>query len=452
VKVTANVRDFGARGDGITDDSAAFRAALEGAEPGAILVPRGLYRLDRPVAIRRSGIVLRGENAAGSVILAGTVPGDCTIRNQGPPNCAPYHGAAMLRIEGEVRGQRLARVTGAARRGERRLPVDAGSAIGAGQVVRLRMRNPDDNSLGCHLYADGGCLNAERRAWFGGRIVDWVTGVASVTDGTLTLARPLRLDVRPAWEPEIWSFTASVQESGIEELTIRFAGAPYAGHNHEQGHYAILLQDAYHCWVRDVTIVDADRGIEVRGGHNTIRGITLLAENRHPVATAGVLASGHYALSAGGPRTQDNLFEDIRLDTVFVHNLTVQSFANGNVFSRIRSRAGHLDHHGGAPYENLFTEIRLLDGAQGLFLSGGRREDEPGGARTTLWNLDYAGGIDLDDPRSARVPGLNLVGVRGLAGEPAAATLDSTWIESWTGSRTRPRNLYEAQRDARLGR
>jgi hypothetical protein len=35
--------------------------------------------------------------------------------------------------------------------------------------------------------------------------------------------------------------------SGIENMTIQFSGEPYAGHNDEQGHYAVFLQDAYNC-------------------------------------------------------------------------------------------------------------------------------------------------------------------------------------------------------------
>ena len=444
VPLVASVKDFGARGDGITDDTAAFEAALASVRVGGILIPRGRYRITRPITLRKSSVVLKGEDRDKSILLAGHVPGDCATANQGRPNCAPYHGAAMFQIVGEVRGVKLANVVGIAKRGERHLQLSSSRPIRAGQFVRLRMRNPADNSLGCHLYAEAGCLNPERKKWYAGHIVDWVVSVETVEGNTVTLVRPLRLDVRNDWRPEIWSFEPSVEESGIENVTIQFSGEAYAGHNKEQGHYALIILDAYNCWLRDITIVDADRGIEVSGGYNTISRITLRAYARKPKLTANVYATGHYGLSVGRPRAQDNLFVDATLETVFVHNLSVASFANGNVFSRIKSQVPHFDHHGGGPYENLFTEIVLTRTAENLFKSGGNRFDEPNGARTTLWNIMFQGPLNLEVSRQ-KLPGLNIIGVSGLASVEQEKSPASWWVESWSGIATQPRNLHEAQ-------
>lgn len=442
--IVANVKDFGALGDGVADDTAAFESALDAVKAGGILIPRGRYRITRPITIRKPGVVLKGEDRDESILLAGHVPGDCAAPNQGPPNCAPYQAAAMLQIVGELRGARLAGVVADARRGERRLQLSSAHSIRPGQFVRLRMKNPADNSLGCHLYAAAGCLNAERRRWYSGRIVDWAVAVERVDGDTVTLVRPLRLDVRGHWSPEIWSFEPSVQESGIENVTVQFSGAPYAGHNREQGHYAVFIRDAYNCWIRGVTIIDGDRGIEVRGGYNTIEAVTLRTRARAPKSTANVFATGHYGLSAAGPRSQDNLFVDSRLETVFVHNLSVASFANGNVFSRITSPRAHLDHHGGGPYENLFTEIDLTENAVDLFKSGGNRADEPNGPRTTLWNVMYQDRLTIQNAEN-KLPGLNIIGVAKLASVRPEHSSTGWWIESWSGADTLPPNLYDAQ-------
>jgi hypothetical protein len=350
----------------------------------------------------------------------------------------------MLQIAGSADGAKLANVMRGARRGARSLALSSAQSIRAGQFIRLRMRNPADNSLGCHLYMKAGCLNAQRRKWYSGHIVDWAVAVEKVEGDTITLARPLRLDVETRWQPEVWSFNPTVQDSGLENLTIRFSGEAYAGHNDEQGHYAILIKDAYHCWVRDVAIIDADRGIEVTGGYNTVRGVSLRASARTPIRTDGVDATGHYGLSAGGPRAHDNLFTDSQIETVFVHNLSVASFASGNVFSRIASELPHFDHHAGAPYDNLFTEITLTRSARGLFTSGGNRNDEPNGTRTTVWNVMYRPPLSTGT-REKNLPGLNVVGVEGLRSEGPAQSPASWWIESWRGVETIPPNLYEAQ-------
>jgi hypothetical protein len=84
-----------------------------------------------------------------------------------------------------------------------------------------------------------------------------------------------------------------------------------------------------------VTLVDADRGVEVEAVNNTISGITLKTSLRKPILTDNVHATGHYGFSTGGPDSQDNLFVNGSIDTVFVHNMSVGAFTNGNVYSRI---------------------------------------------------------------------------------------------------------------------
>lgn len=68
--VVANVRDFGATGNGQTNDTAAFEAALEkaGRSGGAVLVPAGTYVLTNVLRLVRSGVVLRGEGADRSIL------------------------------------------------------------------------------------------------------------------------------------------------------------------------------------------------------------------------------------------------------------------------------------------------------------------------------------------------------------------------------------------------
>src|SRR6476620_661554 len=55
-----SVKEYGARGDGQTDDTAAFLKALATVKSGAIEVPPGRYRITNILEIKRSRIVLRG--------------------------------------------------------------------------------------------------------------------------------------------------------------------------------------------------------------------------------------------------------------------------------------------------------------------------------------------------------------------------------------------------------
>ena len=62
----------------------------------------------------------------------------------------------------------------------------------------------------------------------------------------------------------------------------------YGGHDHWAGYYAILLHNVVNSWIRQVTIVDADRGIQFAGGgYNTATQITLTTRWRHKLTLGG---------------------------------------------------------------------------------------------------------------------------------------------------------------------
>jgi len=77
-----SVRDFGARGDGVTDDTAAIQAAIDSvAGPVRVLLPAGTYKTTSTIYLRRNGVRLVGcgpavscikfVNASGGIVFAG---------------------------------------------------------------------------------------------------------------------------------------------------------------------------------------------------------------------------------------------------------------------------------------------------------------------------------------------------------------------------------------------
>src|SRR6185295_7662245 len=68
ISQTANVKDFGARGDGIADDTKAINAAIAATKSGAVFVPPGRYLISDYIRIGKSGVVLRGAGADKSVL------------------------------------------------------------------------------------------------------------------------------------------------------------------------------------------------------------------------------------------------------------------------------------------------------------------------------------------------------------------------------------------------
>lgn len=75
-KLRINVTDFGAKGDGVSDDTDAIQAAVDSAENGGIVeIPRGTY-LVRGVKIKKHGITITGEARFGTRLArhSGTDP------------------------------------------------------------------------------------------------------------------------------------------------------------------------------------------------------------------------------------------------------------------------------------------------------------------------------------------------------------------------------------------
>ncbi len=94
-----NVRDFGARGDGKTDDTAAFERAIAAAHAGgtAVFVPRASYLLTRPLVV---------EN----VSLAGPAPGVWCADTDTLPILLPQHRDApcvVLRAGGGLQAMAI---------------------------------------------------------------------------------------------------------------------------------------------------------------------------------------------------------------------------------------------------------------------------------------------------------------------------------------------------------
>lgn len=88
---TVSALDFGARGDGMADDTAALQRALD-AHP-LVLLPPGTYRISDTLVLRRSGGGLIGSGAL--PVLRMDQPGRCALRLTPPKNDL----AAWIRLD-----------------------------------------------------------------------------------------------------------------------------------------------------------------------------------------------------------------------------------------------------------------------------------------------------------------------------------------------------------------
>jgi hypothetical protein len=158
------VLDFGAKGDGATDDAAAIQALID-AKAGSIRFPAGTYRITRPLVVEldRVGFTSLVGDGTARLIMAGPGP---AIRFTGT------HGgtASPESVKDEVwQRQRMPVVAGLAIVGEH-AEADGIEAVGTMQLtirgvhirkcrhgIHLVERNRNVLIDACHIYENSGC-------------------------------------------------------------------------------------------------------------------------------------------------------------------------------------------------------------------------------------------------------------------------------------------------------
>jgi hypothetical protein len=466
-----DVRTFGAvAGDG-GDDTVAFQSAIDAAQPGqAVYAPAGTWDFQGLLKIQKSGISLQGDGPgqtvlyfhrnlteiSGSPSLSGVsfpldedVPGATTCPSVDPPPMVPGEPwsfvGGVIWIEGQDpidATTRLATVSAPAMRGGHTLTLSSAAGITPGMWIRLTEADPprtapDTGSLARHLHGgltDVGCEQTGRV------LVDFHSQVTAVSGTSITLERPLPVDVRAEWKPEIHRLAPTIQDVGVERLTLQFPESAYPGHLAELGYNGIFFLRVMNSWVRNVDVLNCDTGVFMRWAHfNTLDQVRIASTAGRPC---------HHGFNLPFLDT-DNLITRFNNEQECQHDLSVEQYSSGNVFSKGTGTNVNLDHHRAAPYQNLFTDIHLGSGSR-PFDSGGAASylRGPQTARySTLWNVRAHGTIAL--PACDFGPEMLFIGVPGAA---AGTCSGMKWhIEPIDPALLHPSNIHEAQLARRTG-
>lgn len=431
-----SVKTFGARGDGLADDTQAFLDALANVKSGAIEIPPGRYKITRILEMTHPGVVLRGAGADKTVLFfprpLNDVKPNMGATTTGQPTSNYSWSGGYVWMRGSFQSRKLADITAVANRAAQSVEVSSAAALRVGQEVEVFQSDTPGNTLAVHLYSgDAGPVKNLK-----GRVK--VSFVARITrlDGTrVQLDRPLRCDFRPEWKAQLRSFEPTVTESGVEGICFEFPGGRYQGHFTELGYNAIALSGVAHCWVRDIRAVNADSGLFIGGHFNTLQGIVLESQ-RQP---DGQNCVGHHGISLGG---SDNLLTKFDIRMRFIHDITVSSASAGNVASHGRAVDLALDHHRFAPFENLFSDLEAGAGTRLWKCGGGADLGKHCAARGTFWNIRAARPLTYPPPGFGPLS-MNLVGVQTK--QPAETGVDGKWFEVIDPADLQPADLHEAQ-------
>ncbi|MET0132957.1 MAG: hypothetical protein ABW215_05115, partial [Kibdelosporangium sp.] len=275
----------------------------------------------------------------------------------------------------------------------------------------------------------------------------WPVRVAKIDGGRITLAQPLPVDLRPAWNARLTTFAPAITGAGVEGLAIRMVKTVRPAHLQDKGYNGVVFQCAWDCWADDVTIVDSDNGFLLVAA----KGVTL--------SRTQTVGRGQHHSYCCREQSHDNLVEDFGIGAFTEpptpgsghHGINVEGLSCGNVWSRGRMLAGTFDTHRGLPFGNVRTEIEIFnDGSHGGSADAGPLY----GARFAHWNVtvtnERAGCVRIDEvaPMSATV-GISAVRDFGQIDRPDFTGPLGSRLESYGNTAITPANLHRAQRALR---
>ncbi|MGE0118019.1 MAG: glycosyl hydrolase family 28-related protein [Dongiaceae bacterium] len=461
-KNVVSVADFGANvGTDISlasANDAAFQAAITKVQNlggGVVYFPAGTYVLTEQVKIASSNLIIRGAGRDRTTLyypkpLAEAVGRVAGAVSSGVDVLIYHYCCGFISFEGDDNEELVGALSSDAKRGSQVLTLTSASGLSAGQFVSLRQHDKSQ-SLVRHILADDPMPANKKIA-----DIRFISKIVSVEGNKITLERPLRLDARRAWNAAIYKWSPSVQEVGIEDLTIKFQKARWGGQFSEEGFNAVNFTKTANSWARNLRIHNADSGIYVSGRFMTIQNIEFTADPG--VGYEGLEAkytgiTGNDGINPKG--ALDVLMDGINFETDFNDEFTFDTYANGNVIMNSTGVNLEFDHHGNINFENLVTNVYVGRG-DNIYDSGGSKKAMPhAGARFTLWNVSNAA-------CNLKEPGFGLYGlpwgpkqqniVALCSSRPESLSPTGLWFEPIDPAKIQPQNLYLAQLNHRLGK
>jgi hypothetical protein len=400
------VTEFGAKGDDMVDDTDAFTQAVAMTN-GVLLIPAGRYILTKQLFIRKSNFVLRGEGQ-GKTILYFPRP----LTEVGVGGTSWSFNGGFITADGSDQGPVIGMVTANAPKGAQKLTVSATTGVQVGSWVRI-IQTDKGGTLFRALY--GGMHPGNVGEDGGTEVFRFYSKVTAVDAGSITLERHLPFQIDTNWTPTVRAVMPTVREIGVENLTLEMAPMRYQGHFNERGYNGIYYVGAHDSWVRNVTLINAELGISIYRSYFVTVTDVVLDSN-----VSGQAQIGHHGLNSA--RGADCWFTRFEFKQRYIHDLTVDGYAMGTVWSKGKGVNMNMDHHGRAPYGTLWTDLDLGTGNRAYDNGGAGNRLPPTASYTTSWNLRGSGAVDF--PPSSYGPNMNFVGV-GAGSGPAHWSIEN---------------------------
>jgi hypothetical protein len=212
--VGANIMNYGAVGDGVSDDTQALINAIAATPEGtALYLPSGQYRITSQVLFARS-IAIRGAGPENTKLI-------CV--NSGCIAVVKYSAASSFTS-----------VTSGATKGSTQITVSNSALFNVGQYLEIQQSINDPAVFSCGFL---GCDS--------NNVTGQITKILAKNGNTLTLERGLHYNYNPAMQPIARNLDL-LKNVGIEDLTI------YRPQNGESAGTNVQFKYAANCWMKNV--------------------------------------------------------------------------------------------------------------------------------------------------------------------------------------------------------
>lgn len=449
--------------DGIDDADELQKLINTIKTPGTILIPKGVWTLTKRIYIKRSGVVIKGEEGAEFFMpksLSQIDKENGVDASSEEMNYSFFQ--AFFNFEGEiiVKKKSGGAIIEDVAQGAKQIKVAKDIKVAVGDWIKITQIDDAQESL--YKYVNN--ITTDRSFYAFGKFKDdallyeknmftFYTKVTAVRGNLVDIERPLSLKIVQCWSPkiEILDIQKTTTEVGLQNVTLRFNGDAWRSHFDNSGFSGIILKSVMNSWIKDVTIIDADNCIYFHdASFCTLDGITIKSDKRPRTKE-----QGHHGIWLRDS-SRDNLITNFNFDAFYLHDLTVESHATQNVFSNGKGIKVNFDHHRISPFANLFTNINVGNGGRLMASSGSYYRGPNSGIYTTLWNITKTSGnfkIPSTTTSEAQLKKsapdwfyLNAIGVLGVQ----KAENREQFTEFTNGEKFAPANLHQAQKSKRL--
>ncbi len=299
---------YNAKGDGVTDDTKAIQAALDGAAGNEVVyLPASTYLIRNTLHISRPNISIRGDGPASTII-----------------HLADDGGLPIIMFNYLTSWSPRVAITSPCTQGATQITLTTSKGIQVGDIVVISQLDPNfvNNQGGIRQPITwAGAPGEKGKGNDFTRVMMQVDRVTAITGNTLTLERPLYLTFRASQSPAI-NYMTPTDGIGVESLQLYRTGKGIGGYNISMGTVA-------ESWVTNVASINApgaecDYHIEINDSYACeVRGCWFQG--------GGVNGSGqdygvYLVNNVSDVLVEDNIFVGMR------HSMAIAAGGSGSVY------------------------------------------------------------------------------------------------------------------------